>query len=494
MGAQGLSAKTAPQRTGRTAPATSALSTEEIEADIAALPAVSRSARGGRRGSVFFSFCLPAVDGAAMTLAALAAGAARPVAVFGAAALAIASCGLSGALYQRRRALSLVDDLRAMMIPALVAGMVAALAFLSSPWTPFPDTCALGLRVAFLFCATALAARALCYAAVRAWRKKRITAPSALVIGSGPFTGHVLDVLQRHAEFGLRPVGQLVCYGSVPQADGHPRVLGGLLDLRRVIGAHGVTTAVIVAEEVPRRHIEVVARVCGALGCEVLLVPSTVELISGAGARAEHLRGIPCVAIPHRPHGLPSWSAKRAFDVLVAALALAAVWPLMAACAIAVRVEGGPGVLFRQRRVGAGGRTFMVLKFRTLKPADEKESDTRWSVDGDDRMGPVGRFLRRSSLDELPQLWNVLRGDMSLVGPRPERPHFVKRFSDEYTGYAMRHRVPAGITGWSQIHGLRGDTSIELRARYDNHYIDNWSFWGDLKILLLTLQAVVKAP
>jgi lipopolysaccharide/colanic/teichoic acid biosynthesis glycosyltransferase len=133
-----------------------------------------------------------------------------------------------------------------------------------------------------------------------------------------------------------------------------------------------------------------------------------------------------------------------------------------------------------------------VLKFRTLRPRDEHESATRWNVAEDRRMSRVGHVLRRTSLDELPQLWNVLRGDMSLVGPRPERPYFVQRFSQLHPGYAARHRMPVGITGLAQVHGLRGDTSIEDRARFDNHYIDTWSLWQDVRILLYTAGSVFR--
>ncbi|GAA3098383.1 hypothetical protein GCM10020254_49700 [Streptomyces goshikiensis] len=157
----------------------------------------------------------------------------------------------------------------------------------------------------------------------------------------------------------------------------------------------------------------------------------------------------------------------------------------MGLCALAVRLSDGPGVIFRQERVGLYGRPFTLLKFRTLR-ADAHESATRWTVAGDHRMSPVGSFLRKSSLDELPQLWNVVCGDMSLVGPRPERPFFVAKFAAVHPGYEARHRMPVGITGLAQINGLRGDTSIEDRARFDNHYIDTWSLWQDLWILART--------
>jgi lipopolysaccharide/colanic/teichoic acid biosynthesis glycosyltransferase len=181
---------------------------------------------------------------------------------------------------------------------------------------------------------------------------------------------------------------------------------------------------------------------------------------------------------------------KRGFDVAIASAVLLIVFPVFALCALAVRLEGGPGVIFRQRRVGRDGVEFNCLKLRSMRPADETESATTWSIAEDDRVGPVGRFLRRSSLDELPQLWNILRGDMTLVGPRPERPHFVSRFSEEFDRYAHRHRVQAGLTGLAQVSGLRGNTSIADRARFDNYYIENWSLWLDIKIILRTVAEV----
>jgi lipopolysaccharide/colanic/teichoic acid biosynthesis glycosyltransferase len=160
-----------------------------------------------------------------------------------------------------------------------------------------------------------------------------------------------------------------------------------------------------------------------------------------------------------------------------------------------VKLESGRhAVLFRQERVTRDGEPFTILKFRSLTPDDEGESRRRWNIDTDDRVGRVGRLLRNSSLDELPQLVNVLTGSMSLVGPRPERPHFVNTFGRVYRGYPDRHRVPAGITGWAQIHGLRGDTSIEDRVRFDNYYIEHWSLGLDLKIMLRTLGSMIHKP
>jgi lipopolysaccharide/colanic/teichoic acid biosynthesis glycosyltransferase len=182
---------------------------------------------------------------------------------------------------------------------------------------------------------------------------------------------------------------------------------------------------------------------------------------------------------------------KRGVDVLGAAIGLLLVLPVMAVVALAVRIEGGPGVIFKQERVGQFGRIFTLYKLRSLKPVAD-EGDVKWNIDNDARLGRVGRFIRRTSLDELPQLWNVLVGDMSLVGPRPERPFFVDQFSASIPGYADRHRVPVGLTGLAVVKGLRGDTSIPERAAVDNDYADRWSLALDLMVIARTALYLVK--
>ncbi len=222
----------------------------------------------------------------------------------------------------------------------------------------------------------------------------------------------------------------------------------------------------------------------------MVLTDGAAEVV--AGRRFDTLAGAPYVRLPVGwPARLPR-ILKRLFDIVVSTVVLVLLAPVFVACALAVRIETGPGVVFRQDRVGMDGRRFVLLKFRTLRSVDAEESATRWSIEGDDRIGRVGRILRSTSLDELPQLWSVLRGQMSLVGPRPERPFFVQHFSEIYDGYSARHRVPVGITGLAQVNGFRGDTSIEERVRYDNLYIEHWSLWRDVTILLRTLAPVFR--
>ncbi|MCP9961588.1 exopolysaccharide biosynthesis polyprenyl glycosylphosphotransferase [Streptomyces somaliensis] len=381
---------------------------------------------------------------------------------------------------------------------------------------------ALAARLAFLWCAAAalLAARspglalgpgalaaayALHLAATAAFRgavhrrDRRVARDrprAVLVAGDAPAAHRLAALLHRHPEYGLRAVGLVTRAGrDLPQPAGAappgpvPPVLTSPEEVRRAAVQNGVRDALFAADG-GAPHPDLVALFHGS-GCATWLVGAPVRAGAAPGPMGRHLWGYGLR--PLEPGGAPAGRpSKRALDVVGAGLLLLAAAPVLLLCAAAVRLADGPGVLFRQERVGQGGRTFTLLKFRTLRPESEHEAATRWSVARDERLGAVGSFLRRSSLDELPQLWNVLRGDMSLVGPRPERPYFVERFSRLHPGYADRHRAPVGLTGFAQVHGLRGDTSIEDRCRFDNHYIDHWSLWQDVRILLRTAATLIR--
>ncbi|TDC81458.1 sugar transferase [Actinomadura sp. 7K507] len=446
-----------------------------------------RSATGTRILAVLYPVCLAVVDGWVIAVA-VAVLRPAPGAVPGVAAVLLIACNASGGLYRMRRSPSLLADGPPIVLRALV---VAALAAVLLPGS------ALGAAAAWLWIAGAagtgsLAVRAFVNAAVRTYRCRRSRARPALIVGTGGTAAHMACILRDRGELGLTAVGQVAAGATEP---GGPAVaapvLGETSDLPALVEEHGIDTLLVVAEDVHPGHLDAVLRISFGLPCETLLVQPPSDVVPVAATRREYLAGLPCARVDWRLREPAARYAKRLLDLAAGSLILLLVSPVLALCAVAVRMEGGPGVLFRQRRIGLGGEEFVLLKFRTLKPADEQESDTRWTVKGDDRMGRVGRFLRATSLDELPQLWNVIRGDMSLVGPRPERPHFVEQFSRTCPGYMLRHRVPVGMTGWAQIHGFRGDTSIELRARLDNHYIDHWSFAGDLRILLLTVRAML---
>jgi len=219
---------------------------------------------------------------------------------------------------------------------------------------------------------------------------------------------------------------------------------------------------------------------------EVRVVPDLLQYFA-LKAAVEDLDGIPVINLTQIP--LAGWNsfAKRAFDILVAGVALLVLMPLLALIALAIWLEDKGVVFYRQLRMGLDGKPFLIVKFRTMVEDAEELTGPRFAIPNDPRTTRAGAWLRRLSLDELPQLFNVVRGDMSLVGPRPERPEFVARFRERYPEYMSRHRVRAGITGWAQVHDLRGNSSIRKRIAYDLYYIDNWSLALDLKILWLTL-------
>ncbi|MBB5957077.1 exopolysaccharide biosynthesis polyprenyl glycosylphosphotransferase [Saccharothrix tamanrassetensis] len=317
------------------------------------------------------------------------------------------------------------------------------------------------------------------------WARRRFhRCDRTVVVGAGKVGATLAGAMLQHPEFGLRPVGFVDPAPALdPAVLPAPLLPENLADAITRLRAGTVVLAFSHAADSPLVNAAITAH---RLGCAIFVVPRMYELYQD-GPDVERLRSYPLVRLSTAPTSRPSWWVKRAVDVVLAAVALVALAPVIALCALAVLLESGRPVIFRQVRVGMDDRTFVLYKLRSVRMTDEDDSQIRWSVVGDRRVGPVGRFLRRTSLDELPQLWNILKGDMSIVGPRPERPGFVREFSAVHDLYWARHRVPTGLTGLAQVHGLRGDTSIVDRSRYDNYYIANWSLWLDVRILLLTV-------
>jgi Undecaprenyl-phosphate glucose phosphotransferase len=219
---------------------------------------------------------------------------------------------------------------------------------------------------------------------------------------------------------------------------------------------------------------------------DVKMVPDVLQFVT-LRAAVEELEGLPVISLAQSP--ITGWARvlKRGTDLALAGFGLVVAAPILGLIALLIRGTSSGPVLYRQERTGLDGRSFDILKFRTRPDDAEAETGPVWSLRGDHRPTQIGRLLRRFSLDELPQLWNVLVGDMSLVGPRPERPFFVHQFKTLIPQYMLRHKVKSGLTGWAQVNGLRGDTSLEKRIEYDLYYIQNWSLALDLKIMILTL-------
>jgi exopolysaccharide biosynthesis polyprenyl glycosylphosphotransferase len=391
-------------------------------------------------------------------------------------------------LYTSRLSMSVLDDL-----PRLVGGSILALTISVTVAVIHGEGRAdynLLARAALLALGVFLV-RAAGYALMRQLRRLGLTSRRAVIIGADQVGLTLAHRLQDHPEHGLRVVGFV---DLDPPLTGLPLsapLLGGQDSLAKVLRRHKAQVAILAFVHEREASLATQLRECAGNGVEFFFVPRFLQ-IHGHNHRVDMVRGIPLARIRQAPFHTLGWPLKRVFDVVIASFSMIIVAPLMLLIALAVRFETGPGIIFRQVRVGRDGHQFTCYKFCSMKPAGEQESQERWSVAGDDRIGPVGRFIRASSIDELPQLFNVLRGDMSIVGPRPERPYFVSRFADEHPGYHDRHRVPVGLTGFAAVNGLRGDTSIGERVEFDNLYIETWSLWLDVKIILRTFAAVFR--
>lgn len=381
---------------------------------------------------------------------------------------------------------SVLDELPALAGRALTAGAVATIA---AAVLAAPASQAGPAITAAAFLGVAVLGRAVGYPLLRRRRAVLGSGRPTIIVGGRPVGAQIAATLLEYPEYGMLPVGYVDDDGPTLPSDHTLPHLGRVDALPALLRRHRVCDVVVADAAQNDDNLRDVLRRCDRLPGEVYIVPRLHDLLGDGAGPA--VRSQPLTRLRRAPHRSLSWRFKRGFDVVVASLGLVIFSPVFAACALAVYLEGGPGIIFRQERVGLDNRRFKIFKFRSLAPKDDTESQQRWSIVGDDGVGKVGSVLRAFSLDELPQLWNVVRGDMSLVGPRPERQFFVDQFSQTIPSYAARHRVAAGLTGWAQISGLRGDTDIAERARFDNYYIDNWSMWTDIKILLRTVGKVL---
>jgi exopolysaccharide biosynthesis polyprenyl glycosylphosphotransferase len=415
--------------------------------------------------------------------------------------LVIALLTLRG-MYSPPMRLELLEEMRLVVSGTAVAA--TALLTLRVMTTNEPWVAAETVRQWALVTPLLMAGRgAVLFSEIRA-RRKGAAGWATLIIGAGRIGHLTAKRLLDEPEMGLRPVGFL---DGDPLDMGdrstHLPLLGGDGDLDEVVSSHRVRHAIITFSTASHESLLALVRRCWQLGVTVSVVPRLFE-IEGERASTERLGGLPLVGIkPANPNGW-QFAAKYALDRLASFVSLVLLLPLLALLALAVRITMGSPVFYRQRRVGRDGHEFEMLKFRTMRSpsTDGEEADADWaleqlhgaaaatSVRVEDRLTPLGRFLRRSSLDELPQLWNVLHGDMSLIGPRPERVSYVQRFDESVYRYSDRHRVKSGLTGWAQVNGLRGKTSLADRVEWDNYYIENWSLWLDFKILLRTIARV----
>ncbi len=309
-----------------------------------------------------------------------------------------------------------------------------------------------------------------------------------LVVGAGRIGEEFVATALRHPDFGYNVIGLLD--DSPEKADSMVagrRVIGTCRDLPGVLAGGGVDEVVVALPMRAYRLYGWIAGVCEKQGVRLGFIPEHYDILPGT-MRIEDFDGIPLMNIRSMPLDDPfNRLLKRVLDLTVAMLAVMVAGPLMIVIAVVTKISSPGPVLFRQRRVGLNNAAFEMLKFRTMRVGDDASSDTRWTTPDDPRRTRFGSFLRRTSLDELPQFFNVLSGEMSVVGPRPERPFFVEKFKEDVPRYMMKHLVKPGITGWAQVNGWRGDTSIEKRVEYDIYYLENWDILFDVKVMVMTL-------
>ena len=331
--------------------------------------------------------------------------------------------------------------------------------------------------------------------------RTRAFATPTLIVGAGQVGEHLVKRLSSDPTYGLRPIGYLdddPLLSLRPAGRDSLPILGGPHELAAAVQRTAARHVILAFSTEPDYVLVSRVRECERLGVGVSLVPRLYESINDR-TTLDHVGGLPLMTLhPMDPRGW-QFMVKHAFDRAFAFAAVVLLSPVLIACALAVRLNSPGPILFRQRRVGRDGREFELLKFRTMRESTAVESGFQLpygvapgGIEGEDRRTRVGRTLRDFSLDELPQLINVLRGDMSLIGPRPERPEYVERFSRDVTRYQDRHRVKSGITGWAQVNGLRGQTSIADRVEWDNYYIQNWSLRLDLRIVMLTIAEMLR--
>jgi exopolysaccharide biosynthesis polyprenyl glycosylphosphotransferase len=401
----------------------------------------------------------------------------------------------SQGLYHPYRRKSLEEDFAGLVRSVIIGSMVVlAMAF-------FWRKASYSRTFFVLFFATSLlflfVGRVVSRWALRRYLRRGVGVSRVLLVGESGMRDRLLETFERLPGLGFLPVGQIVTEGRGPApamgsgGGSSLPTLGGLDRLESVIDEERVDTVLLA---LPFDRLNLVTDVAERLGpypVDVQFVPDMAQ-IHTSRMRVKEIAGLPFISV--RETGLSGIDriVKRAVDIVFSAAALLVLSPVLLAIAVLVKLSSPGPVLYRQARLGRDHRPFAMLKFRTMRSDAEASSGPVWTMENDPRRTRIGTFLRRFSLDELPQFWNVLRGDMSLVGPRPEREHFAEQFHAKVPRYLERHRVRSGLTGWAQVHGLRGNTPIELRTLYDLHYVENWSLELDLRILLRTVLSVIR--
>lgn len=321
-------------------------------------------------------------------------------------------------------------------------------------------------------------------------RRRRLAVERVIIIGAGSVGHRLMETIRNSPQLGYEVVGFIDNDPAITNVDGMP-VLGTANDLPKALIDNRADDVLIALPHASSREILEIAARCEPAKVNMRVFPDVFQIIASE-VSINDLNGIPLVTV--HDVALRGWrlTLKRAVDVIMSSILLVILSPLLLLVAILVKLSSPGPAFYLQERVGLDGKPFPCIKFRTMRQNAEAQTGPVWATAHDDRRTRLGALLRRFSIDEFPQFINVLLGDMSIVGPRPERPAFVEQFRQEIPRYMERHKEKAGITGWAQINGLRGDTSIEERTRYDVWYVEHWSIWLDMKIMLRTVVEMVR--
>lgn len=311
-----------------------------------------------------------------------------------------------------------------------------------------------------------------------------------LVVGTSTVARNVFQSLRSNRSLGYDAIGYCSMDGNSDPTMLEIPCMGSIATVPDLITFHKVDVVLIALNDEEHSSLSQLVRDCQGLNVEMMMIPDILELMTSL-VQIKHIHGVPFLGI--KSPSLSTWNTiiKRTFDLIFASVIIALASPLYIFIALLIKLDSRGPIFYYQDRIGLDGEVFRVLKFRSMRTDAEQTTGPVWSKKDDPRTTHLGKFLRRFSLDELPQFFNVLIGDMSIVGPRPERPHFVEQFKKQIPRYPERHRVKTGMTGWAQVNGLRGNASITERTKYDIYYIENWSLIFDLKIIFKTIHAVL---
>lgn len=385
-------------------------------------------------------------------------------------------------LYFLRAGRSRFDELTSVFAASAAAfGVMLALTFflreISYSRVVILYSMGLGIAAAFLW-------RLIFRVIYNTLNRKGYLTQGILIVGAGDISGNMIERINWHPEMGYKILGCVTDKVKKGKKFKDTVVLGKVKELDKIIKKIKPDEVFVGLPDYNRR--DIADTILANEGIKFMIATDILGIITKNIDYGE-INGIPVFTVKELPLNLRvNRVIKRTMDIIVSGTGLLILLPLFAAAAVLIKLSSPGPVFYRQDRVGRDNKIFRMYKFRSMKMDAEKATGPVWAKENDDRRTAIGTFLRKSSIDELPQLINVLKGDMSIVGPRPERPHFVEKFKNEIPRYIERHKVKAGITGWAAANGLRGNTSLEERIKYDLYYIENWSLWFDFKIIIKT--------